>query len=124
MALWSGAASDRATSTISTRTPDLSRRWCLTAGARVRLGHEVGSPVLVSPGREASTSPCPGAPVDVAGWVLADASGQRENLAGILGAGPTVLVRLRAVQPGSRGDTLMLMGRQGEVVDQTAYQAN
>ena len=57
------------------------------------------------------------AAVDLAGWALAGARGQRESLGGILGAGATVLVRLSTVQLGNRGDTLMLIGPRGDVVD-------
>jgi hypothetical protein len=64
------------------------------------------------------------AAVDLTGWALSDAAASRQSLSGVLGAGETVLVQLSAIQLGNRGDTLVLVNPQGQVIDQVAYQPN
>jgi endonuclease YncB( thermonuclease family) len=63
-------------------------------------------------------------PVDLTEWVIADASGSQDVLSGSVAAGATLRVSLSSVQLGNRGDTLVLMDGQGQVIDQVAYQAN
>ncbi|MDQ4144909.1 MAG: lamin tail domain-containing protein [Actinomycetota bacterium] len=64
------------------------------------------------------------ATLDLTGWAITDSSAQRQDVSGTLRAEETLVVRLHAVQLDNRGDTLILINREGHVVDQVAYQRN
>jgi Lamin Tail Domain len=75
-------------------------------------GHESVTLVNTTPG-----------PVDLAGWVLADAAGGRQVLSGVLESGGDVRVALGSTVPlGNRGDTLTLFDPQSQQIDQVTYQ--
>lgn len=65
------------------------------------------------------------ASIDLTGWAVTDAAGGRMALSGsIAGGGVTQIILDQAVQLNNQGDSLILLNRDGETIDQVAYQAS
>jgi hypothetical protein len=62
--------------------------------------------------------------LDLTRWALADTTGKKHPLGGMVAAGATIQVTLgTAVQLGNRGDAVILTDRNGQVIDRVAYTA-
>ena len=96
------------------------------AGGDVLIVAALPDPLGTDAGAERVTLlNCTAAPVDLAGWHLADAAGGRHRLGDTLAAGAVQPVTVGAsLQLGNRGDTLVLVEPGGTTVDQVTYTAD
>lgn len=64
-------------------------------------------------------------PIDLTGWLLVDAAGDRERLGGFVAAGGvTQIVLDGGARLGNRGDAIVLVNPAGRTVDHVAYRAD
>jgi hypothetical protein len=94
------------------------------AASMLRIISAVVNPIGADRGAESVTILNTGAAAaDLAGWSLTDARGSQSDVlpAQPLAAGDTLRVVLSHVQLGNDGDTILLLGPNGELGDRVAY---